>query len=468
MAIQFVGRAIHVGTVGSGSTSLTSLTGGIGTEPGPDDVSVAQVAYASNADRAPAAAGYTQVAQQRLNDTIDAGHYVGWKVMGATPDTSFAWTVPTGSSSSGMHVLVEVWRGVDTTTVEDVAAVLAGGLNTAIPTLQGITPVTSGARILSYAASAHDQGAGQTLTSSGFDSEFTATRDQASFDVTVLRGEKDWSSGAFSPGAATFSGTDSNTFSWCTVTMVLRPASGSGITGAGAGTMPLGGAGAGTVDVAGAGAGTMPMGGVGTGTVDVAGAGAGTMPLGGAGDGTVAVTGAGAGTMPLGGAGAGVVGSAPVTGAGAGTMPMGGSGAGDVDVSGVGAGAMPMGGGGTAAAAVAGSGAGVMPVVGGGAGSVGSAPATGTGAGTMPISGAGTATVAVTGTGAGAMPMAGTGAGVQGVIAPLAAFPAAGPMRGIVGGQFVGANAQLGVVSGRFVAANSARGVSLRFIGGLR
>lgn len=284
MAITFVGGTSYKSSVGGATVSLTSLTGGSDTQPSADDVVVVQWACGSNANRGPSATGYTQIAQQFANDVVDTSHYVGIKVMGGTPDTSVGLTVSSNASNGCAIARITVWRGVDTTTPQDVAATLAQALNTALANPGSITPTTSGAKILAFAAAAHTAGA-VDLASSDLSAVFTDNRD-ATHDLSVLAGEHDWTSGAFDPAALTFGGTDSTDYSWAAVTMALRPASTSvngtisgtaDVTGAAAGTVVVVGSASGTADVTGASAAQVIVDASASGAVDVAGEATGTV-----------------------------------------------------------------------------------------------------------------------------------------------------------------------------------------------
>lgn len=221
--IALVGVTTHnTGGIVNKTISLTSLTGGLDTQPSADDVVVVTFAGGSNTDRTLAATGYTQIAQQRPNDVYDVNHYCGYKVMGGTPDTSVDLTAASASSAHGGVVIVEVWRGVNTTTPMDVAAIPDTGTNSALANPPSITPVTAGARVCVSAAAAHVAGA-FNLSSSDLGT-ITVINADATIDVSALRGSVVWSSGAFDPAALTFGAADSTDNSWAAVTFALRPA----------------------------------------------------------------------------------------------------------------------------------------------------------------------------------------------------------------------------------------------------
>jgi len=117
-----------------------------------------------------------------------------------------------------------VFRGVDPTTPMDVTLTTATGGNSVLANPPSITPVTAGAWIACFGFGAHTDGT-DTYTSAGDLTLFTSSGGNTTNDGTAGAGYKDdWVSGSFDPGAWTFSGTDSTSFSWCAVTVALRPA----------------------------------------------------------------------------------------------------------------------------------------------------------------------------------------------------------------------------------------------------
>ncbi len=222
-SIALVGiKTLNTGGCTSKTVSLSGLTGGLASSPATDDIVIVTFAAGSNTDRTLSATGYTQIAQQRPNDAYDVNHYCGYKVMGATPDASVDLTVNSASSSHGAVVIIEVWRGVDTTTPMDVSPTLDTGINTALADPPSITPVSSGAKVCVSAAAAHVAGA-YDLSSSDLGA-VTAVHADATIDVSALRGSVDWTSGPVNPAALSFGGTDAVENSWAAATFALRPA----------------------------------------------------------------------------------------------------------------------------------------------------------------------------------------------------------------------------------------------------
>lgn len=249
---QFVGRtkAKGVKTASDVNVSLTSLTGGLASAPADGDLIVVGYAFGSRSDvnlsfaiRDAASNVYTVVGTDLYgNDTYDTNLVVAYKHAGATPDTQV--NITTGMTDAGYTIMVEVWRGVDSTTVLDVAAVGATGTNTGRPNPGSITPSTALAEVLCFAAGASVDGSTPSaLTSSGFTSidydQQAGATGQAS--ISSAFGHYDWTSGAFD--AAQFGGGSTSTSnSWAAMVLALRPQANAYSLTVGAGAFILSGA----------------------------------------------------------------------------------------------------------------------------------------------------------------------------------------------------------------------------------
>ena len=223
--IQFVGRTT-AGITGSGlptDVSLTSLTGGLASAPVEGDLVIVYYGTGSNADRAigVTTADYTEVAELYSDDTYDTNLSVSYKFMGATPDTQVQVSA-TGQADDSGAVAIHVWRGVDPVLPLSVVSTTATGVNSVLCNPPAITPVTTGAVIVSGGAGGHVAGV-RTYSSSNLSNFATIGGPEDTYDVTVGVGSAVWTSGAFDPAAFTFSGTDSTQYSWAAVTMALRP-----------------------------------------------------------------------------------------------------------------------------------------------------------------------------------------------------------------------------------------------------
>jgi hypothetical protein len=151
------------------------------------------------------------------NDTNDTNAGVFLIRQGATLDTQVDLTGL--GAASPFSVTLFQYRGVNTTTPQDVTATTATGINTDRADPAAITPVTSGAKIVvCYAAS---QGTLTAWTAPGDVSNFV--QQAASSKARAACGDKAWTSGAFDPAALT-GGTGSASDSWAAVTLALRPA----------------------------------------------------------------------------------------------------------------------------------------------------------------------------------------------------------------------------------------------------
>lgn len=216
---SFVGGATaFTGTGNNFNVSLTALTGGLAAAPSQNDIVI--VVTAVGDDTACDVTGYTLIAT--VSTTIST-LWIGYKFMGATPDTSLTVT-GSGSNTQGATVIAYVWRNVDTTTPMDVTATTSSATNTGIPNPPSITPVTQGAVILAAGGVGYDS-TSRTLSSSSLSNFFSVTANLSggNTDATAGVGWAVWTSGAYDPSAFTLSGSDSTLFMSCAATMALRP-----------------------------------------------------------------------------------------------------------------------------------------------------------------------------------------------------------------------------------------------------
>jgi hypothetical protein len=226
MAIQYVGgaTATKVGaTSGNSTISLTSLTGGIASSAAIGDLVIAVFATGSAADRTlsitDGTTAYTLIGTELYSNgtTYDTNLEVSYKLLTAN-DTSVTFG-PTGNAQDAGAMAVHVWRGVDSTTVLDVAAVSATGTGTGRPNPASITPTTSGAYIVIAGAGA--AGTGAVFTASYLSNFRTATSADTN-DAMVGIGSLAWTSGPYD-GAQWTGGTTNAADSWAAMTIALRP-----------------------------------------------------------------------------------------------------------------------------------------------------------------------------------------------------------------------------------------------------
>lgn len=222
--IEYVGGYVQ-GFVGSSSNiniSLTSLTGGLASAPAAGDF---VLVYFGNGDGGLASltiSTYSQIALLNASDTNDTNLVVGYKFMGATPDTTVTFTGGTASSENAGAVYISVWRNVDTTSPLDVTSTTATGSNSVLCNPPAITPVTAGSYIVSGGSGGHAAGT-RTYSSSNL-TDFLSAGANDVYDVTIGGGYNVWTSGSFDPAQFTFSTSDSTAYSWAAVTVALRPA----------------------------------------------------------------------------------------------------------------------------------------------------------------------------------------------------------------------------------------------------
>jgi hypothetical protein len=225
MALEYVG-----GVSGSGGSSdynidLTSLSGGIDSSVQEGDLVIVAVGIArlGTANPGVVTSGYTEVANLFANDSRDTSFSVNWKVMGATPDTSVTVT-GSGSISYPSVAVVHVWRGVDTTTPMDVTPTTATGTNSAIPDAPAITPVTTGAVVVTAGLASGTNEDHSVTAPTGYENQVNTSFRPATGSAIIGIASKAWSgAGAEDPAAWTDWETSTGE-SWCAVTMAIRPA----------------------------------------------------------------------------------------------------------------------------------------------------------------------------------------------------------------------------------------------------
>jgi hypothetical protein len=235
MAITFVGSKtfIHNATTEQ-SCSLTDLldaAGASATLLQHDIIVVNYVISTDNVNRTNAQmtpTGYTAFTATDLyrDDDNNANQLVSYKFMGVTPDATVS--IPaSNATTAGVAVVIHAFRGVDTTTPSDVTPTTAGGVNSGLANAAAITPVTAGSWILACGAAGVAAGAvftnpaGMSATTNHFRSvTITTTTSDANAGTALLT---TWTSGNYNP--AIFGGsTSTNTGTWVTTTIALRPA----------------------------------------------------------------------------------------------------------------------------------------------------------------------------------------------------------------------------------------------------
>lgn len=225
------GNILYVGgrsdSVSSSTISLTGLTGGLASQPSTGDL--VMVVYGRGVNNGTTSnlsvTGYTQVANLAGKSASgdDLYFYVGYKYLSAA-DTTLSLVNSTTTESA---VAIHVWRNVNSTTPIDVTsttfASAAGSTDNARPIPPSITPVTSGAIVLSAVGIGSDT-AGRTWTNSGLDNVVSAPDDiTTGQECHIAIGSDIWSSGTYNVPTWTSDDTDPS-YSSAAVTMALRPA----------------------------------------------------------------------------------------------------------------------------------------------------------------------------------------------------------------------------------------------------
>lgn len=235
MAISFVGSyASSYTNTSSQNIGFSNLKDESNSTPTlqENDLVIVGIASNLNSDRSSGDAnilvpsGYTGILSHDYRDDLnDINFRTSLKFMGSTPDTSVTLPGSGGSGSNGTAFVIYVFRGVDTSTPLDVAAVQAGGTNTGVADAAAITPTTSGAWIMAvggYAGaigSVYTNPSGMSSTTNHFRSAGSSTSFNGVIGAALYTA---WTSGAYNP-AAFGGGSGSSQNSWSAVTIALRP-----------------------------------------------------------------------------------------------------------------------------------------------------------------------------------------------------------------------------------------------------
>ena len=231
MTIQYVG-GVTGGRAGATSTTTQSLsgtlTGGIATSPAAGDFVVAYCSFGrqsiGNGQQISGnnSGNYSTATSQLSNHVYDSSSQLNYQFMGATPDTSL--TIPSSFSiENAQRWVVHVFRGVDSTTPFDVAAIPAQGISTGRPDPAAITPGTTGAWIVAFYASAAAAGTAYTAPTD-FATDWLGGTQSDTTDCMQGGGYyTGWTSGSYNPAAITAGGTTNTDDSWTAMTLALRP-----------------------------------------------------------------------------------------------------------------------------------------------------------------------------------------------------------------------------------------------------
>ena len=217
--VQYVNGVTSANTGATGTRAISLV--GLGVQP--NDMVIVAYERGGIVDKtATTISGYTTIASLFAdNVTEDSNLIVAYKFMGPTPDTDVV--IPrTGFGTDSEAVAIQIWRGIDSNNPLDVAAVTNTQLTSGIPNPPAITPVTTGAKIVVAAGTAH---AGGTDTfGATYLTNFLTIGANDDNDTTVGMGWLTWPGGTYDPAAWTFTQADSTTYSSNSVTFALRPA----------------------------------------------------------------------------------------------------------------------------------------------------------------------------------------------------------------------------------------------------
>lgn len=166
----------------------------------------------------PLTSGYVYILDQ---ETATApGRLVAYKRMGTTPDTTVSLDFLTSKPTAG---LIQVWRGVDATTAEDIASNTGTTGTLGMPDPPGATPVTVGALVMAFGFIDDEDFASSSSAPSGYGDFLAADTGQASAlnGATVMVASKTMPT-LVNDNPSAFGGTGDHI--WRVLTAVLRPA----------------------------------------------------------------------------------------------------------------------------------------------------------------------------------------------------------------------------------------------------
>lgn len=223
--IQLVGTTTASGTSVAYNMSLTSLQGGIASQPAEGDIVIVTnvLANTSNGNPGVGTAGYTEMADLYANNSSDTNFSVSYKVMTASPDTTVSCNPSSGSTiSSTCHAVV--FRGVNASSPMDVASTTATAVGSEDINCPSITPVTVGAVVVCLGGAAGSAVPSGTFTwPTGYTQATKISSDPGSASLGV-GAYKSWSgSGAEDPAAFVITMGTSAFDSWAALTLALRP-----------------------------------------------------------------------------------------------------------------------------------------------------------------------------------------------------------------------------------------------------
>lgn len=284
MALSYLGSDSAIGT-----NANVTVTFGVALQQN----DIVFVIGGSRTSNVPAAvtAGYADALAAVNNPTGNEELWVGYKIMGASPDTTFVG-VGTSSSTVGIGYVAFYFRGADGTVQPDVASASAIG-SSANPDSPSITTTTDGAVILACATSSAKDTA--ITAPSGYSNNTQANTGGANSSTVAGAWKTVTPAGAENP--ASWTGWASG--NWIAASIAIRPAQDVATTLAGSGGLDAAGLVLASATAAIAGVGQLDAAAVMLAQASAAFAGAGSL----AADGTPVVEGGKLGTVAIAGVG---------------------------------------------------------------------------------------------------------------------------------------------------------------------
>ena len=222
--IQYVGGktvSITPSTSSNTTISLTDLTGSPSTALQAGDIVIVSYAAAYTVRVSIVSNNYTTIASLLANDTEDVNLYSGYKLMGATPDTSVV-VGPTEGSSVGGCVVIQAYRYVDEIFPIQQPANTADFLNTVKPTPPTITPWDVNSVAVIVGAGGHTRG-NVSYTTTGLTSFISTGSPDTTNDASIGAGFRIIPSGSYSPVQFGFPQADSTAFASVALSVALKP-----------------------------------------------------------------------------------------------------------------------------------------------------------------------------------------------------------------------------------------------------
>lgn len=222
MAITIVGTA-QSGSASDGGDVTLTFDG----TPAENDVVIAvggcgSSTIAAGQNAGTSSSGYTTIYSDYADDTHDV--WCGYKVLGATPDSTFVGTGGNGFEATAYASMV--LRGVDTTTPMDATRTVNAGPATDGGPFDGpsITTVTNGAWVITFGYDG-DGVISSVTAPSGYSNHAWAHGVDTARTTCSISSKEVTTAGAEDPGAHTDTGSTSNRVE---VTIAVRPSGGGG------------------------------------------------------------------------------------------------------------------------------------------------------------------------------------------------------------------------------------------------